>query len=485
MNQTGVKGERMLVYFAALLSAAIVLFLLHPKREANRWASFFLLFASVGGLAGFIREDALPALAIQASTSPWLEALRLMVAGLEIINHTLTPYGVLVFCIVYSERLPRSSQRTRLKLLLLIPPAATAAAYAAVTETNYFFLLLLLWAAPYYGASCWLLIASFVRERNRWRRKERLAVAVLVVPTLIAIAVFINVASVWDPGFHFFNYVAFFIAYSLLAGVAFAFGSGVLGVKVKIERDPLESAMKAVGSGTAMLNHTIKNEIAKISMCAENVKASLDPQDEETAEQLDLIVKSADHMQRMVGRIHGQTQHIILEERPLRLAVWVAECLLRRSSELERNGIAVETGFECDPMLLGDRVHISEVISNILSNAIEAMQNGGRLIVRMEDKKRGIELSFRDNGPGIPKERLQRVFEPFYTTKTNTARGNYGLGLTYCYQVMRQSGGSIEVESGAGAGTTVKLLFPAKKRISEAGAGKLDRDPSGKEESAE
>jgi signal transduction histidine kinase len=463
----------MLVYFAALLSAAVVLFLLHPKREANRWASFFLLFASVGGLAGFIREDALPALALQASAPSWLEALRLAGVVLEIVNHTLTPYGVLVFCIVYSERFPRSSQRMRLKLLLLIPPVVTAAAYAVVAEMKEFYLLLLLWAAPYYMVSCWLLIASFIRERNPWRRRERLAVAVLVVPTLIAIVAFINVASVWEPGFRFFNYVAFFIAYSLLAGVAFAFGSGVLGVKVRIERDPLESAVTAVSSGTAMLNHTIKNEIAKISMCAENVKASLDPEDGDTAEQLGLIVKSADHMKRMVGRIHGQTQHIVLEERPMRLTEWVVECLLRRSSELERNGIAVETRLECNPVLLGDRVHISEVISNILSNAIEAMQTGGQLIVQIEEKKRGIELSFRDNGPGIPKERLPRVFEPFYTTKASAAGGNFGLGLTYCYQVMRQCGGSIEVESGVRAGTTVKLLFPAKKRISDAEADKL------------
>ncbi|MEF3302913.1 sensor histidine kinase [Paenibacillus sp. GYB003] len=464
--KTYVQGDdKMLVYFAALLAAAVVLYRLHPEREANRWAAFFLVAASIGGLAGFIREDALPALEARGNAAFWIEPLLRMAASVfEVANHTLTPYGVLLFCIAYARRSSRPVGLAT-KLLPLVPAAATIVWYAAVPGRASFFLLLLLWAAPYYAASCWLLVASYIRERNPWRKRERLAVAVLIVPTLIAITAFINVASVWEPGFRFFDYVAFFIAYSLIAGVAFAFASGVLGVKVRLERDPLESAVSAVSSGTAMLNHTIKNEIAKISMCAENVKSSLRPQDAEAAEQLELIVKSADHMRRMVSRIHGQTQQIVLREEPHRLTDIVRESLRKLSPLLMQGGIAVHADFECDPIVLCDRVHIGEVAANIVANAAEAMSGGGELLVRIESTKRGIMLTIRDNGPGMPKERLARVLEPFYTTKAGRNGGNFGLGLTYCYQVMRQSGGSIEVLSEEGKGTTVKLLFAAKKRI--------------------
>lgn len=455
----------MLVYFAALLTAAVVLFWLHPQRQANRWAAFFLAFASVGGLSGYIREDLLPALAARPVALFGYDILRLVGDSLEAANHTLTPYGVLVFCAVYAERLPRFwPLRLRPKLLLLIPPIATAAAYYAVTDKRDFFLLLLLWALPYYAASCWLLLSAFFRERNRWKRRERLAVVVLVVPTLVAIALFINVASVWEPGYRFFDYVAIFIAYSLLAGVAFAFGSGVLGVKVRIERDVLESTVSAVGSGTAMLNHTIKNEIAKISMCAENVKSSLDPHNGEASEQLDIIVKSAEYMKLMVARIHGQTQHIALAPVPCRLTELVRECLRLRASELARNRIQVQTVFECDPVLECDPVHIREVINNLISNALEAMPDDGRLLIRISATKRNVVLSFEDDGAGMSKEQRVRALEPFYTTKAKTGN-NFGLGLTYCYQVMKQSGGAIEVDSEAGAGTTVKLLFPLNKKL--------------------
>lgn len=455
----------MLVYFAALLAAACVLYKLHPQREANRWAAFFLLFASTGGLAGYIRDNLLFKLMERAGTGMWPDFAASAAKGLETLNHTLTPYGVLVFALVYAERFSRKV-RAKLKLLLLLPAVVAAAVYWTIPGERAFFLTLLFWAVPYYAYSCWLLLSAYRREPSAWKRREKLAVAVLAVPTLAAIAVLINVANVWEPGFRFFHYIAFFIAYSLLAGVAFAFGSGVLGVKVRLEKDPLESAVTAVSSGTAMLNHTIKNEIAKISMSAENVKFALGRQDAETAEQLDLIVRSADHMKQMVARIHGQMQEIVLEERPNRLSVLVEQNVRSRSAELERSGIRVETDFECDPILLCDPVHVGEVISNLVTNAMEAMPGGGTLHVRIAASKRYVELSLRDNGPGIPQDRLVRVLEPFYTTKKHTGGGgNFGLGLTYGYQVMQKIGGSIEVTSREGAGTVVTLRFPGSKRL--------------------
>ncbi|RKN82159.1 sensor histidine kinase [Paenibacillus ginsengarvi] len=461
----------MLVYFAALLAAAAVLYRLYPQRETNRWAAFFLLTASLGGLAGHLREEALPLLELavgEAATG--IKMLSFAQKVLEAANHTLTPYGVLVFSLVYAERFSRQTRR-RLKLLLLLPAAATCVWYTVAPERQSFFILLLLWTAPYYAYSCWLLVSSCLRERNPWRRKERLAVAVLAVPTLVAIVAFINVASVWVPDFRFFGYIAFFIAYSLIAGVAFAFAYGVLGVKVRLERDPLESAVSAVSSGTAMLNHTIKNEIAKISICAENVKETLDPHDAEAAGQLDLIVKSAEHMKQMVTRIHGQTQDIVLREEPHRLADIVQESLEKLSAKLNSCGFAVFKEFRSDPVVVCDRVHMLEVLSNITANAVEAMserRGEGALFVLIDTTRRGVLLSLKDTGPGVPKEQLARVLEPFYTTKARQGGGNFGLGLTYCYQVMRQSGGQIELESEEGKGTTVKLWFAANKMVASA-----------------
>lgn len=453
------------MYTVALLCAAIVLYGMQPLREANRWAALFLLFASLGGLAGFIREQP-QALAIQ-----WVErwvgpdAVRIGCEVLAAANHTLTPYGVLVFCIVYSAW-GAGKSRNRWKALLLLPPLGTTVMYAAVGEQTLFFIVLAAWAVPYYAVGCWLLVASAMRELDRYKRRERWAVAALTVPTTLAIAGWINVASIWVPDYRFFDYIAYFITYSLLVGVACAFGSGVLGIRVKIEREPLEQMVGAVGTGTAMLNHTIKNEIAKISLCADNVRNRLAPDDRAGQEQLELIVKASEHLSAMIGRMHGQTKPILLKEQPMRLAACVSETLKRLEPKLEQSGIAVAKLLECDPVLIADRYHLSEAIGNIVNNAIEAMQGraDGRLIVRLSETRRGYELTLTDNGPGMTKGQLKRALEPFYTTKS-AAEGSFGLGLTYCYQVMRQSGGAIEVDSKEERGTTVRLLLPFKKKL--------------------
>ena len=76
--------------------------------------------------------------------------------------------------------------------------------------------------------------------------------------------------------------------------------------------------------------------------------------------------------------------------------------------------------------------------------------------------KEGVEVSIQDHGRGIPKAEQERVFEPFYRVdpSRNKDTGGYGLGLSLCREIMRAHGGKIELESGAGRGTTVRILWP-------------------------
>ena len=120
-----------------------------------------------------------------------------------------------------------------------------------------------------------------------------------------------------SPGYDSFRYVFLFILYSLGVAVICTFVYGVLGVRLKFERDPLDRTMQAVSSGTSMLNHTIKNEIGKIAMSTENVKRS--PQDNGVAiEQLEVIANSSEHLLAMVGRMR-QMKAFKLVEQPVRV----------------------------------------------------------------------------------------------------------------------------------------------------------------------
>ena len=236
----------------------------------------------------------------------------------------------------------------------------------------------------------------------------------------------------------------------------------LLGIKMRIEHDPLDTTMKAVSSGTAMLNHTIKNEIGKISLSTLNLRHQLPDADAETRQHLAIIAQSSDHMLEMVTRIHHRTKAIVLHERPHALDDLVRDCLDRYAGLLEERDITYAFSPLERPVLLLDAMHIREVLGNLIMNAIEAMEGGGHLHVVLDGNKRNVLLTVTDNGPGIPKEQLRRVMEPFYSTKSRV--DNYGLGLSYAYNVMLLSGGTLSMAVEEGGGTCAALTFPRKKQ---------------------
>lgn len=129
--------------------------------------------------------------------------------------------------------------------------------------------------------------------------------------------------------------------------------------------------------------------------------------------------------------------------------------------EAEERKIQLEQAVEEPlPSVLGDETAISQVLLNIVVNAFYAMPNGGLCRIAAEARQangtRWLVVSVRDTGTGIKKEELARVFEPFFTTKSSGT----GLGLAIAYRIMEDHGGTIQVSSTPGIGTTAELTFP-------------------------
>ncbi|TAJ23595.1 MAG: PAS domain-containing protein [Nitrospirae bacterium] len=130
--------------------------------------------------------------------------------------------------------------------------------------------------------------------------------------------------------------------------------------------------------------------------------------------------------------------------------------------EAEEQHISLEAtladGLRC---ILGDETQISQVLVNIVVNAFHAMPGGGVCRITATGRtvagKDWVEISVRDTGVGITRDELPRLFEPFYTTKASGS----GLGLAIAYRIIQDHGGTIEVESTAGSGTTVVVKLPA------------------------
>ena len=380
---------------------------------------------------------------------------------LQFLNYTLTPYVVFVFSLIYSGAMNAKQTRRKAKLFLAIPIVLMAGIVLITSNKQWFFSLLLVWSAPYYLISCYLLTASFWKEQDVRLKRNRFITTIIIVPTLLAVLFFIYVAKVISPDFEFFNYISVFIIYSLAVALLCTFIYGVLGVKLRFEHDPLEGTMRAVSTGATMLNHTIKNEIGKIAISTENLKDLFPESNEQSTQQMQIIMNASNHMLEMVSRIHSQMKDITLKEAPVQLDRLIEQCLMQHEGLMKKQGISVNAVYELRPIVLCDAVHISEALGNVLMNACEAMPSGGKITVRLEAKKRGIELSVQDSGVGISADKLGQVFEPFYSSG-KTGR-NFGLGLSYVYNVMHKSGVKVELASREGLGTRVAFIWPRKK----------------------
>ena len=108
------------------------------------------------------------------------------------------------------------------------------------------------------------------------------------------------------------------------------------------------------------------------------------------------------------------------------------------------------------PRFAFDRDQLTQVLWNVALNGVEAMNGRGRLSLEVARQNGDVVLAVSDTGPGIPGERLARVFEPFYSGKPNGS----GLGLTIAERIVAAHGGRIEIDSELGRGTRVTLLFP-------------------------
>jgi two-component system, sporulation sensor kinase E len=129
--------------------------------------------------------------------------------------------------------------------------------------------------------------------------------------------------------------------------------------------------------------------------------------------------------------------------------------------EIENRGVSVEQNLDNSlPSIPIDPGQIKQVLVNLVKNAIQAMTKDGHLTLRTNRTSEGVVVTVADTGGGIPEEKINRIFEPFYTTKKKGS----GLGLMIVQRIVREHGGRIELESRVQQGTTFRIWLPLRER---------------------
>lgn len=154
----------------------------------------------------------------------------------------------------------------------------------------------------------------------------------------------------------------------------------------------------------------------------------------------------------------------------------VTDTLKLLGPELDNRGLIVEERLASSlPGARLDPAQLKQALVNLVKNSMQAMTRGGRLTVRSGESLDGVWVSIADTGGGIPPEQLQRIGEPFFTTKKKGS----GLGLMIVRRIMREHKGRIDIQSHVGRGTTVRLWFPRAEPPPRLLPGQTDpSDPS-------
>ena len=163
-----------------------------------------------------------------------------------------------------------------------------------------------------------------------------------------------------------------------------------------------------------------------------------------------------------------------MEPTDLREVVEGAMFLLER--EMRKYRVAVEVEIDPNtPPAMASGNQIQRVLLNLMINARQAISEGGTVLIRLcpSSENGFVELTVRDSGSGIPREKLTHIFDAFYTTKDGpdeSGKGGTGLGLAACKEIIDAHAGRIRVESSVGVGTAFIIRLPIAKKNSQAAA---------------
>lgn len=323
--------------------------------------------------------------------------------------------------------------------------------------------LMVSWTVPYFLSADFFIYQSFLNETDLQKKKEKKFSCILAFPISLYIIftnhilILLGVKNSWR-----YDYIAILIVLFiyLITIIRKVFSGRRLIVKWSFERNNVDSSMKAVVSGTSLLIHAIKNEIVKIDLCKQ-VLQTYTMDKPQLTDIVKILNSSCNHMNEMVKRIQEKTAQIIIHESEASLIEIIEESLVMNQLLLEK--VKIIKKYSCDFQIRCDRTHIKETLNNIIKNAVEAKNKPESAIYfQLYQYKNYLMLGIQDNGVGIPKQDLSLVVEPFFTSKDFA--NNYGLGLTYCYQVMRKHSGEMEIRSKENVYTLVLLKFPLNKR---------------------
>ncbi|MDW8129198.1 MAG: ATP-binding protein [Bryobacterales bacterium] len=216
----------------------------------------------------------------------------------------------------------------------------------------------------------------------------------------------------------------------------------------------------AIGQLSAALAHEIRNPLAAIEGAAGILAQPATPP-EMREEFLAIVRKECQRLNRLLGQLLDFARPRPPERRPVEIGQILENVVGLSRHSAEKNGVRLRTAVAPGlPPLVADAEQLTQVVLNLAINAVQAMPQGGELLLSASRHDGGVIIQVRDQGEGVPPEHMDKIFDPFFTTKADGT----GLGLAVAQQIVTQHGGRIEARRNADRGMTFAIGLPLESR---------------------
>ncbi len=215
----------------------------------------------------------------------------------------------------------------------------------------------------------------------------------------------------------------------------------------------------------ASVAHEIKNPLGSIGIHLQLMQKILALGKEncrsELEEYIGIISEEVDRLNSIVVDYLFAVRPMDTSPLLLSLGPIIDELLSLVGPEVENEGIVLDVSIDQNlPPLLLDEKLIKQALLNIIKNAMAAMPDGGTLSIQTSLDDGGVKIQIKDTGTGIPEEILSKIFEPYFTTKSEGS----GLGLTVVYKIVKEHGGELRVHSRKGKGSSFIIFLPVPQK---------------------
>jgi len=225
-----------------------------------------------------------------------------------------------------------------------------------------------------------------------------------------------------------------------------------------------QKRLLSLGQIASVIAHELRSPITGIINLTELLLTHTGFPPEKIKQYLELIHKGALECNQMIQNISKfakEMQHY--EKEPIEINQQLEEWKeFIQESVINTSSIRIEYNPSPDPLYIQmDKTMLKEVFTNLLLNAIQALKGrpDGKIVISTQKEDKWVIISFEDNGPGIPQDKLEYIFRPFYSTR----KTGVGLGLTIVREIVEKHGGKIKIESVENKGSKFIIWLPIKE----------------------